>query len=52
MHLKVGKKFSAEKLFFFFLCESFALDLFSIGKCTGSRDNIQCSLKIVFKSGL
>lgn len=38
-------KFSAE---IFFFCEIFDLDLFSIGKCSGSMDKVQCSLKIVF----
>lgn len=43
-------RFSAEKLFFF--CEIFDLDVFSIGKYAGSMDKVQCSLKIVFTSGL
>lgn len=42
-------KFSAEKLFF---GEIFDLDLFGIGKCAGSMDKVQCSLKTVFTSGL
>lgn len=53
--LKSGQEVFSRKPFcfvFFFLCEIFALDLFSIGKCTDSMDNIQGSLKIVFKSGL
>lgn len=52
--LKADSKFSAEQGLFVFLCmcEIFLLDLFSIGKCTGSTDNVQCSLKIVFNSGL
>lgn len=41
-------KFSVEKLFLIFFCEIFDLDLFSIGKCAGSMDKVQCSLKIVF----
>lgn len=50
-------KFSAEKLpffsfFLFFFGEIFDLDLFGIGKCAGSMDKVQCSLKIVFTSGL
>lgn len=40
-------KFSAEKLWGFF-GEIFDLDLFSIGKCAGSMDKVQCSLKTVF----
>lgn len=47
---KSGQEVFSREAFFF--GEIFALDLFSIGKCTGSKDNVQCSLKIVFNSGL
>lgn len=54
--METARTFNSEQEVFsreaFFFGEIFALDLFSIGKCTGSKDNVQCSLKIVFNSGL